>query len=401
MMWRTSTTFVNARVVSDVSSGEMYDSVRFCRSVISLGTRPTRGDTVVDLDGSIVLPGLVNAHDHLELNHYGRIKFREIYRNASEWIDDMRPRLTRDRAIADARRHPLDDRLFAGLLKNLLSGVTTVAHHNPFYRELRRHSPIRVVRRYGWAHSFAMEDRPAGARGELGGRIRERCRATPDGAPFLVHLAEGIDELAARELPELEAIGCLRPTTVLVHGVAVDRTGWRRVAEQSAGLVWCPASNLFLFGRTVDVRQVERVALASDSRLTGARDLLDELSVARRVTTVADRDLVAMVTTRAATLVRQPRAGRIGVDGPADFVVFSSRRSGSGTDLIGTTRSDLRLVMVDGQPLLADPSLASVFDARRSTSCVARVDGKPKLLDRRLARRIATCSIAEAGLALA
>src|SRR5262249_4814469 len=161
-------------------------------------------------------------HDHLELNHYGRLKFRERYGNAVEWIDDMAPRLSDDPAIRDARRHPLTERLFIGALKNLLAGATTVAHHNPYYRELRRTMPIRVVRRYGWAHSFALEQRPAGARGEPGGDVAQRWRRTPADAPFFVHLAEGVDAAAAAELGRLHALGCLGPNTVLVHGVAID-----------------------------------------------------------------------------------------------------------------------------------------------------------------------------------
>src|SRR5262249_51521009 len=150
------------RVWAPPSGGSMDDrpiaeSIRFNSRVLAIGGPPRRGDTVVDLDGAFVMAGLVNAHDHLELNHYGRLKFRERYANATEWIDEMRPRLATDPSIREAARHPLTERLFIGGLKNLLAGVTTVAHHNPYYRELRRTMPIRVVRRYGWAHSFALQ----------------------------------------------------------------------------------------------------------------------------------------------------------------------------------------------------------------------------------------------------
>src|SRR6202008_774739 len=97
--------------------------------------------------------------DHLELNHYGRIKPRDRYENASAWIDDMRTVLRRSDSIRRNQAFPLADRLFIGGLKNLLSGVTTVAHHNPWYWPLGS-SPVRVVRRYGWAHSLALEDKP-------------------------------------------------------------------------------------------------------------------------------------------------------------------------------------------------------------------------------------------------
>ena len=148
MIWRRGVTFVNARVVTEHGLAE---SVRFKSKIASIGERPESGDASVDVDGAFVLPGLVNAHDHLELNHYGRLKFADRYCNASEWIDDMRPRLAADPSIRAAQQHSLADRVFIGVLKNVLSGVTTVAHHNPPYREVQSGQPIRIVQRYGWA----------------------------------------------------------------------------------------------------------------------------------------------------------------------------------------------------------------------------------------------------------
>ena len=141
--------------------------------------------------------------------------------------------------IGRGRAYPLIERLFIGALKNVLAGVTTVAHHNPFYAEMRRTMPLRVVRRYGWAHSFLLEHAPAGARGEPGGDVATRWKATSPALPFFVHLAEGVDDEARRELPRLDALGCLQPNTVIVHGVAIDVEGWRRVAANGrwSGLV--------------------------------------------------------------------------------------------------------------------------------------------------------------------
>src|SRR5205814_1065404 len=118
----------------------------------------------------------------------------------------------------------------------------------------------------------------------------------PDDVPFFVHLAEGTDEPARAELARLDALGCLAQNTVLVHGVAIDESGWTRVQAQRAALVWCPASNIFLFGRTADVRRrldsgPARIALGTDSRLSGARDLLDELRVAAAAGPASDCEL--------------------------------------------------------------------------------------------------------------
>jgi cytosine/adenosine deaminase-related metal-dependent hydrolase len=406
VIWASAVSLVNARVAA---GDRIADSIRFSSRVLSIGERPKRGDTVVDLQGSFVLPGLVNAHDHLELNHYGRIKGRDRYENASGWIADMGQRLSSDPAIRRGREHPLIERLFIGGLKNLLAGVTTVAHHNPFYAEMRRTMPIRVVRRYGWAHSFFLEKRPAGARGEPGGDVAARWQTTSPDAPFFVHLAEGIDDDARGELPRLEALGCLKPNTVIVHGLAIDENGWRRVARTGAGLVWCPASNAFLFGETalvgalIDGADEARVtvALGTDSRVTGSRDLLDELREARAALPVAPHLLLRMVTSEAAKLLRQNRAGRLTIGAPADVVVIPALAGDPGAALLQATRRDVRLVIVDGRPLIGDPDFAAVFKARRVTARPLRVDTRPKLGESGLVRRIAGCPIAEPGVSAA
>jgi cytosine/adenosine deaminase-related metal-dependent hydrolase len=406
VIWANAVALVNARVAD---GDRIADSIRFSSRVLSIGERPKHGDTVVDVQGGFVLPGLVNAHDHLELNHYGRIKGRDRYGNASEWIADMGPRLSGDAAIREGRAHPLIERLFIGALKNLLAGVTTVAHHNPFYPEMRRTMPIRVVRRYGWAHSFLLERQPAGARGEPGGEVAVRWGATPPDAPFLVHLAEGVDEKARGELSRLEALGCLKPNTVIVHGVAIDENGWRRVARAGGGLVWCPASNAFLFGRTALIcplvagRGEARltVALGTDSRITGSRDLLDELRAAREAVALPPETLVRMVTVDAAKLLRQPRAGRLAVGAPADLVVLPPSADQPGAALLAASRRDVRLVAVEGRPLVGDPEFAAIFEARKVTPRPLRVDAAPKLGDSGLVRRIAGCPIAEPGVSTA
>jgi len=407
VIWGTPVTLVNGRVAC-APDRPLASSIRFASKVLAIDEPPRRGDTVVDLEGRFVIPGLVNAHDHLELNHYGRLKFRDRYGNATEWIDDMRPRLESDPAIAAARRHPLGDRLFIGALKNLLAGVTTVAHHNPYYAELRRTMPIRVVQRYGWAHSFALENRPAGARGERGGDVAKRWRQTPADAPFFVHLAEGVDDEAAGELARLESCGCLAANTVVVHGVALDASDVAKIIAAGAALVWCPASNGFLFGRTAPVRLLlgssprsGRVALGSDSRLTGSTDLLAEMRAARATGCATDAEIVAMVTTDAAAMLRLAHAGTLAIGAPADLAILPAAAGDMAGAVIEAQRRDLTLVAVDGRPLVGDRSMAAAFRARNVATRDIVVDDAPKIAASPLARRIRESPIPEPGVSVA
>jgi cytosine/adenosine deaminase-related metal-dependent hydrolase len=392
-MWNTDAiTFVNAVVVA--ADGEVLDSIRVKGRVIDrLGRPPQRRDTVVDLDGACVFPGLINAHDHLELNSFPRLKWRERYANAWEWILDFQPRFKTDPALAVARRDTLSDRLWVGGLKNLLSGVTTVCHHNPLHRPLRARFPIRVVRNFGLSHSLQID----------GAGVRAVYRRTPPEWPWIIHAAEGVDEDAMAEIDTLGSMGCLGRNTVIVHGVALGSRHTEWVIAMGGSLVWCPSSNHFLFGRTANVRRFHderRLALGTDSRLSGEGDLLDELRAAHATRQLGAKALTRAVTLNAAAVLRLPRAGGLYAGAPADLAIIRSIVRDPFESLVSANRGDVRLTMIDGAPMVADRALERVFIARREPYVRAKVDGSERLLAKWIARRVSKMSLREPGLEL-
>jgi hypothetical protein len=66
--------------------------------------------------------------------------------------------------------------------------------------------------------------------------------------------------------------------------------------------------------------------------------------------------------------------------------------------LLAAARRDVRLVVIDGRPLVGDPDLGAIFTARRVTPRAITVDDAPKLAESGLARRIAGCPIREPGV---
>ena len=400
MIWTRPVALVNGRVAS---AGGEASSIRFSKRVLDIGEAPRDGDHVVDLNGAWVLPGLINAHDHLELNHYGAHHGDPPYRNVQDWVDYMRHRLREDPVLVQGRSLPLSSRVWFGGFKNLLSGVTLVAHHNPMYPGLRRATPVRVVHRFGWAHSFAMQQQRVGARGELGGDVRDRFRRTPRSAPFVLHLAEGIDLAAIEELWRLDTERALADNTVLVHGVAIDRDGWQLVAQRGAGAVWCPASNLALFGTTMAIRSAMaqlpgRIALGTDSRLSGSRDLLDELWIATRQTELKPEDRLALVTSAPASILRCESAGRLSAGGPADLIVIPPHDGHPGEALSHCRRQDIRLVVLDGRPRVALPEWTDLFRARGVATAAMQLDESDRIADAKLFQSASRFGLKEPGV---
>jgi cytosine/adenosine deaminase-related metal-dependent hydrolase len=302
----------------------------------------------INLSGFLILPGFVNAHDHLQFALFPRLG-NPPYRNYIDWGDDIHRSLPE--VIAKHHAIPKAVRLWWGGIRNLLCGVTTVGHHNPLWPELRREDfPVRVVQDYGWGHSLG-----------LGVDIRQARAATPLGRPFIVHACEGVDEQAREELWELERLGVLDSSTVLVHGLTIDQDGVALMRERAASLIVCPSSNKFLFGKVPDLsllNKIEKIALGSDSPLTAEGDLLDEIRFAMRFCGISASAAYRMVTTAPAAILRLENAeGSIKESGLADLIAVRDTGQLAAERLETLSMSAVELVLIGGRVQLASESM--------------------------------------------
>jgi 5-methylthioadenosine/S-adenosylhomocysteine deaminase len=244
---------------------------------------------------------------------------------------------------------------------------------------------------------------------------------------WIVHLAEGVrdsqrrvgDTFSSRaEFATLTSKGLLTDMTVIIHGNGLEPDDFAamRVAPSirldgtgdglGAKLVWSPLSNLLLYGQTALVYHALKagvvVSLGTDWSPSGSRNLLDELKIAdialrdprllgadrdlipslsitgkgadaRETAEIAlDKLLVEMVTSNPAKTLRwRDEVGSIEPGKFADLVLITKPQHSSAAglpdspyrNLIDATEEDVRLVLVNGEPLSGDVALMAALKA--------------------------------------
>lgn len=346
------------------------------------GDLPAPGNRVeADLAKYLVIPGLVNAHDHLDFNCFPPFAPRRPYENASGWYADVRGAAYAD-TLRAVQSLPLKYRLLAGGFKNLLSGVTTAAHHNPSVRSVyRRRFPITVPRKVGYCHSLATDPRPAGS------LPRNRAR------PWVIHAAEGTDTAAAGEVSKLNALGCLNPASILIHCLGIDQSSDPTILSTTgASSVWCPTSNEFLYRAAAPVRSLRRhatVALGTDSTISGGGGMLDELRAALGAEPdLGPAEILEMATSAGAALFRlSPAKGVITPGADADLALFRLPTAPGADPLLAPFEAQQpSLVVRGGVPLVAETAFRPLMEAMGLSPVPIDILGDERWMPRRLHR---------------
>ncbi len=329
----------------------------------------------VDLEGYSIFPGLINAHDHLELNHYPRTKFREVYDNAHQWGEDVNARLNEE-PFKTLRSYPLWDRVFIGGLKNLLCGATTVIHHGPPHKPMfRRDFPVRVLKKYGWAHSLHFNTEE---------EIIRSYKNTPRNVPWFIHLAEGTDEIAAGEYQRLKKMGCVGENTVIVHGVGMTEDDIEDALILGCRFITCPTTNSFLLSSVANLPEwwrlsKGRIFFGSDSRLTAAGDFLDEIKFTT-INNYIDDDKVIHIL-----------QNRFNQSLLANFIIIKNPGW-----WWKCHKNSLPIVIREGIPQVGDPEMMAKFPHIQTVACI--LDGVEKRMTVDLAKQVHRCRLKERGL---
>ena len=313
----------------------------------------------IEANGALLLPGIVNSHDHLDFNSYPRLANRK-YQNYKEWGEDIQ--LSNQESIARVRKIPLSLRVRWGMYKNLLNGFTTVVNHgnkldiqDGFVEVLQDHPSI---------HSVSFEK-----------NWKRRLRNPFGGSrAFVMHLGEGIDQMAKAEINEVIKTNIFRKKIIVVHGVMMD-------ADQAAcfaGLIWCPSSNYFLFGQTANIPSLlgkTTVVFGTDSTLTSTWNAWEQFREALKGNQVSEEELMHMLTGQACSLFNLRSSGKI-VKGQKDLLLLRNNQS-----VFNSNPKDILLVLRDGMVRMIDPAIGSQVETDRKGFSRIRMGGSEKWVE--------------------
>ncbi|MDR0386995.1 MAG: amidohydrolase family protein [Treponema sp.] len=319
------------------------------------------GGRKVDLQGaSVVYPGLINTHDHLQGNYLPPVgpKQGAFYLTWLPWDNDLKASAT----FAERSKLSREDLYNLSGYKCLFSGVTTVNDHFPHVLNnvILPTLPIRAIREYCLSHEASSYDLKWGDRIEI-----EHQWAVKNRWPFITHLSEGFDDEAMRGVENLEKWGALDDHCLLVHCIGFSDGDIQKVAKAGASISWCPASNMFMFNVTAKIRKFLKaginVALGTDSSATGSFNLLEEIHYARGLyrrlygEDLPARTLFEMVTLNAARAFKmENRIGTLEEGKLADIMVLKGRVDDPFENLASASMEDIELLTLAGKPIYGE-----------------------------------------------
>jgi cytosine/adenosine deaminase-related metal-dependent hydrolase len=362
--------------------------------IVAVGTRAEIAASytgpVTEFPGCAIMPGLINAHSHLELTHFPSWKIRKGLdyspRTYSDWIIQV---IKIRRALS---HRELEQSVLEGIRISLESGTTAVGeivsdprllplyHSSGFagrmYLEAIGQAPShcqRVLHMISEGISGTWEGglRPGvspHAAHTLSPSLLSAVRdlAERNSLPLAIHLAESRDELdfffdssgpiaeklypfvdwkdylppPRRTTPAeyLDGAGLLGPSTTAIHCVHLSPPEVELLKKRGVGVVLCPRSNEKLDVGKAPVRRLKKagipLALGTDS--LASNDSLSLLDEARFLVRQFPEDFshaeaLRMITQSGASVIgRATEIGSLEKGKRADFLVVSLQGGHSG-----------------------------------------------------------------------
>lgn len=336
----------------------------------------------IEIEDGVLTPGLINSHDHLLGTYYPKVG-NGPYTNWLPWDNDLKSSLV----YAERQQIESRDLYLLGGYRNLISGVTSVSDHIPHFVQDPYVDIVstRIIKDFAMAHSV---NSLALLWGD--GIKAEYQKAIKNDIPFVTHIAEGFDNETKQDVKTLDREGGLGDHSVLVHGLAFSDDDIRLIKDKGASVVWCADSNMFMFGKTANVKKLLQtgvnVCIGTDSPMSGGENILYEMrydkSIYKRLykEDLPDEMIVKMVTANAAKAFHQKKRGRIENGYIADLVVFNNKADNPYKSVVTSRLGDVRLVVIEGKPVYGDAEYSGLFDSLAIEYQELTVDGIPKII---------------------
>jgi 5-methylthioadenosine/S-adenosylhomocysteine deaminase len=345
------------------------------------------------ITGGTIFPGLIELHNHLAYNVLKPWNVPKPYQNREQWRDDDEYKalvndpmnvLGKSPGVAPAiARYTEAKCLLAGTTTS--QGITLSSNMGMkrYYRGLIRNVEESLDSNLPGAKARIPNYKPQDKEQFLKDLKNYQC--------FLLHLSEGLGDDARRYFLGLQiepGSWAIAPSLTGIHCTALEPEDFERLAQNGAGMVWSPLSNLMLYGGTADIKAARaagiRIALGSDWSPSGSKNLLHELKIAWRYSEFAGgiftrREIVAMATTSAAGLLRWDRyLGSLETGKYADLIVVRGDKGDPYELLLDADETEIDLVVVDGVPRSAKPTLAA---GSSKTSEVVAFAGEERIIN--------------------
>jgi 5-methylthioadenosine/S-adenosylhomocysteine deaminase len=322
----------------------------------------------------IILPGFVDAHNHLRSNVVPRWKPSRLYSNRYEWRQDPEFLRLVNGPISRVGSTNFCDMNKWGELRALVGGTTSImtTQAQPcihgLVRNLDYNSGFYGTTELNLEHTFNVLDLPPpsdpSARTSFVGAAHFFI-ANPFYEALFIHLAEGTDAFSLEEFTFMQSQSLLNPKGVVIHGIPLRPTDFQAMSLNGTSLVWSPRSNLELYGATANIGAAldagVEIALAPDWAVTGSSNMLNELKVAalwnseRLGGRITDRQLVDMATSIPAHIAGiDDEVGAIRVGLRADILVINGDHNNPYHAIIDATADDVELVFINGVPIYGD-----------------------------------------------
>lgn len=406
------------------SDGEVVEGVLVIRdgrieALLPKGADAPAGALRVKTSG-YVYPGLINLHGHVNYDFLSLYPLPEHAENSHDWpqgdaylreVNNPRVAVTHSKFF-----NYMDEALKYAEVRAIVGGMTAIqgAPNNSAIKDtLVRNVDQKTFGKDDVGQSaLTMNVRMAEGLEQDVPKIKELTA-------WIMHLAEGIDDYArsqwsdpsfdpakpfdelptSRNLPGLVEADLVFPGLVGVHCTGLhkeDFEQWRQITGEGPKVVWSPASNLLLYGKTTPIGDVLAsdglIALGTDWAPSGTKNLLWELKVADKVNRqqptpwFTDRQLVELVTVNPAKILGwEEHAGRIRVGLAADLLVLDAIDPDPYRNLIRAREEHVQLVFVGGNPLYGDEAqlqgLKTYEGQPRYELLAESPAGRPKAID--------------------